>query len=97
LRKFRPENAPKAFDCRAPPGHAGEAFNASPDLLAGFKSGDRDKRMRKGKTQEGVWTAEGGEQRKQRRGGEGEEGRKRGGEKGRRNLAPTVISESRRL
>jgi len=56
---------------------------APPDLLAGFKSGDRDKRRRKGKTQEG-WTAEGGEQRKQRRGGEGrrdgKEGVRRGGE-----------------
>jgi len=62
LRRFQPENAPKAFG--GPNGL---------DLLAGFKSGGRDKRRRKGKTQEGVdsWGRTGGGQRKERRGGRG--------------------------
>jgi len=47
LRRFQPENSPKAFG----PGLAG---GAPLNPLAGFKSGGRDKGMRKGKRQEGV-------------------------------------------
>jgi len=36
---FSPENVPKAFGGRAPPGPIGGAYNAPPDLLAGFKVG----------------------------------------------------------
>ena len=90
MLKFQPENAPKAFGGRAPPGPTGEAYSAPPDLLARFKSGDRDRRRRKGKTHEG------GQLRKENReseegAGEGEEGRKRWGEKGKRNLAPRLF------
>jgi len=68
LRRFQPENASKAFGGRAPPGPAGGAYSAPPDVLAGFKSGGRDKGRRKGKRQKG-WTAEGGGQRKEGRDG----------------------------
>jgi len=55
----------------------------------------RDKRRGKGKTG-GKEIAEGGVQEKEGREG-GEEGLKRREEKGKKNLAPTVISKSRRL
>jgi len=32
----------------------GEAYSAFPELLAGFKTRDKDKRRRKGKRQEGI-------------------------------------------
>jgi len=45
LRRFQPKIAPKAF---------GGTYSTPPDLLAGFKTGDRDKGRRKGKRQEGI-------------------------------------------
>jgi len=72
------------------------SLQRSPDLLAGFKSEDRDKGRRKGKHRRGGQLREENRESTER-GGEGEEDVREGDEKERRNLAPTVISESRRL
>jgi len=55
LRRFQTDNASKAFgSCWVPPEPPGGAYNAPTGLLAGFKSGVKDKGKRKGKRQEGM-------------------------------------------
>jgi len=51
---FQPKNAPKAFGGRALPGPARGAYSAPPDLLAGFKTGNRDKGRKKRERHEGI-------------------------------------------
>jgi len=98
LRRFQTENAPKAFGGRAAPAvrrpdPRGE-LTAPPDLLAGFKSGGRDKGRKKGEKTGGDGQLREGTEEGEGKGGKGrgtdERGRKRGGE-------ISVISKSRRL
>jgi len=91
LGRLQPENAAK---CIWRPGLARtrrERLQRSPDLLAGFKGCMRAERK---------VIAEVGDRSRRKRWEGREEGRKRGEEKWKeekRNLAPTVISKSRRL
>jgi len=91
LRRFEPENTPKAYGGRATPGPAEGAYSALPDqdLLAGFK--ECGKGMGNGKRQEGMGqlrkgTEEGEKGREVRRDGRG--GKMEGGEKGKGKILP---------
>ena len=98
MHKFQPENEPKAFGGRAEPGPAGEAYNRPPSWV--YQRGQGQAKEEGENTGWGVQLRE--ENRERKEGArEGEEGRKGGDDKGRRNreISPpqSVISESQRL
>jgi len=106
VRWFQPENAPKTFDGRVPPGPAGGVYSAAQAPWLDLRSRGTDKgrrrerdgmgeemRREEGVTREGQVGWEG---RKGSQGEGGHEGRGEGEWKA-RNLAPMVISKSRRL